>query len=73
MFDEKTTCGSNTSAKPTITSNSCVPKSITARKMFRPAASLIPTMFSATRKTITIVPPTMSHGFVFSGSQKIER
>ena len=41
--------------------------------MFSPAASLIPTMFSATRRTITIAPPMMSHGFVFSGSQKIER
>ena len=32
--------------------------------MFRLAASLIPTMFSATRTTITTAPPMMSHGFV---------
>jgi hypothetical protein len=41
--------------------------------MFRPAASLRPTMFSPTSRTITIVPPTMSHGFSLSGSQKTER
>jgi hypothetical protein len=50
-----------------------VPKSITARKMFNPAASLIPTTFNATRTTMTIAPPTMSHGFSRSGSQKIDR
>ena len=31
------------------------------------------TMFTATSRTITTAPPTMSHGFSFSGSQKIER
>ena len=46
------------------TSSSCVAKSTTARKMFSFAASLIPTMFSATRTTITAAPPMMSHGFV---------
>ena len=48
-------------------------KSTTASPMFSRAASWIPTMFSATRTTITIAPPTMSHGFSRSGSQKIER
>ena len=37
------------------------------------AASWTPTMLSATSTTITTAPPTMSHGFVLSGSQKIER
>ncbi len=37
------------------------------------AASWTPTMLRTTSTTITIAPPTMSHGFVFSGSQKIER
>jgi hypothetical protein len=72
-FAWKTMCGSKISAKPTSTSRSCVLKSITARKMFKLAASLMPTMFTATRTAMTIAPPMMSHGFVFSGSQKIER
>jgi hypothetical protein len=59
--------------KPMITSRSWVAKSITARKMFSPAASLMPTMFRRTRSTITVAPPTMSHGLSLSGSQKIER
>ena len=37
------------------------------------AASVTPTTLSATSTTITMVPPTMSHGFVRRGSQKIER
>ena len=37
------------------------------------ADSWIPMMLSATRITITTAPPTMSQGFCFSGSQKIER
>ena len=37
------------------------------------AASWMPTMLSATRTTTTAIPTTMSHGFCFSGSQKIER
>ena len=67
------TCGSKTIANPMITSTSWVAKSTTARKTFRPAASLIPTMLIATRIRITAAPPMMSHGFVFSGSQKIDR
>ena len=38
-----------------------------------PADSWMPTMFSATSTTITIAPPTMSHGFSRSGSEKTER
>ena len=65
--------GLKTSANPTITSRICVAKSTTASEMESFAASCTPTTFSATRTTITITPPTMSHGFVRSGSQKIER
>ena len=56
-----------------ITSRSCVAKSTTASEMFSPAASLIPMMFRATSRMITIAPPTTSHGLSFSGSQKIDR
>ena len=56
-----------------ITSRSCVAKSTTASEMFSPAASLIPTMFRATSRTITIAPPTTSHGLSLSGPQKIDR
>ena len=59
--------------KPSRTSRTCVEKSITARKTFSFADSWIPTMFRATRKTITTVPPITSQGFVLNGSQKIER
>src|SRR6266576_112882 len=72
-FAEKTVCGLKISANPTNTSRSCVAKSTTARKMFRFAASRMPTIFSNTSSVITIAPPTMSHGFVLRGSQKIER
>ena len=41
--------------------------------MFRLAASRMPTMFRSTSRTITTMPPMMSHGFVRSGSQKIDR
>src|ERR687884_85987 len=61
MFDQ-TTCGLKMSAKPITTSSS-----------FSDAASLIPTMLMPTRNAITIAPPTMSQGDVFSGSQKIDR
>ena len=37
------------------------------------AASCTPITLSVTSTTITAAPPTMSHGFVFKGSQKIER
>jgi hypothetical protein len=37
------------------------------------AASWTPTTLRATSTTMTITPPTMSQGFVRSGSQKIER
>ncbi len=73
MFAEKTMCGSKISANPMITSKSCVAKSMTASRMFRRAASLIPITLSRTRKTTTTTPPTMSHGFSRSGPQKIER
>ena len=66
-------CGLNTSTKPRATSSTCVAKSTTARKMLRLAASLTPTMFRPTSMTITTMPPMMSHGFVLSGAQKIER
>ena len=72
-FAEKTMWGWKISAKPISTSSSCVAKSITARKMFRRAASRIPTMFSSTSTVTTAMPPTMSHGFSRSGLQKIER
>ena len=56
-----------------ITSRSWVAKSTIAREMFSPAASLIPMMFRATSRMITIAPTTMSQGLSFSGSQKIDR
>ena len=65
--------GLNTSAKPSSTSSTCVAKSITASPIDSFAASVTPTMLSVTRRTITTAPPTMSHGFDLSGSQKIER
>ena len=65
--------GLSTSAKPTATSRICVAKSRTASVIYSLAASCTPTTFSATSTTITIAPPTMSHGFVRSGSQKTER
>src|SRR5437763_3642934 len=72
MFAERT-CGLKMSANPTATSRSWVAKSTTARKTLRLAASLIPTTFRTTRKTITIAPPITSQGVVRSGPQKIER
>ena len=72
MF-EASTCGLKISAKPSSTSRICVAKSISASPMLTRADSWIPTMFSVTRRTITIPPPTMSHGFSRSGPQKIER
>jgi len=65
--------GLNTSARPTITSKTWVARSTTASVTESLAASETPTTLSATRSTITIAPPTMSQGFVRSGSQKIER
>ena len=65
--------GLKISANPISTSRSCVAKSISARKMFSFADSWMPTTLRATRKTITRMPPMMSHGFSFSGSQKIDR
>ena len=65
--------GLKMSAKPMTTSRSCVPKSMRARKTFRPAASLIPTTFRATSRMITSEPPMTSQGFSRSGPQKIER
>ena len=67
------TSGLKTSAKPSTTSSTCVPKSITARPIESLAASVTPTTLSETSTTITTAPPTMSHGFDRSGSQKIER
>ena len=65
--------GLKTSTKPSSTSRIWVAKSITASPIESFAASVTPTTLSATRTTITTAPPTMSHGFVLSGSQKIER
>ena len=65
--------GLKTSTKPSATSSNWVAKSITASVIESLAASWIPTMLSTTSATITITPPTMSHGFSRSGSQKIER
>ena len=65
--------GLKTSTKPSATSSTCVAKSITARTIESLAASCTPTMLSTTSATMTTAPPTMSHGFEFSGSQKIER
>ena len=72
MFEVRT-CGLKTSTKPSPTSSTCVAKSITASVIESLAASCTPTVFSTTSTTITTAPPTMSHGFCFSGSQKIER
>ena len=65
--------GLNTSATPSTTSSTCVPRSMTARVTESFDASETPTMLSPTSTTITAAPTTMSHGFVLSGSQKIER
>ena len=59
--------------KPSATSRSCVAKSSTARKMFSFAASWMPTMLMPTSTQVSAIPTTMSHGFVRSGAQKIER
>ncbi len=67
------TSGLKTSTSPSATSSTCVAKSITASVIESRAASCTPTMLSTTRTTITTMPPTMSHGFSRSGSQKIER
>ena len=47
-------CGLKMRTKPSSTSRSCVAKSTTASKMFSLAASWMPTMLSATSRTITI-------------------
>ena len=65
--------GLKTSTKPSATSRTCVAKSITASTTDSRAASWTPTMLRPTSTTMTTTPPTMSHGFVLSGSQKIER
>ncbi len=46
---------------------------MTASTMFRRAASFTPTTFTPTSRAITAAPTITSHGFSFSGSQKIER
>ena len=48
-------------------------KSTTASTTLTRVASCTPTVFRTTRTTITMIPPTMSHGFCFSGSQKMDR
>ena len=48
-------------------------KSITASTIESFAASWTPTMFSVDEDDDHDAPPTMSQGFVFSGSQKTER
>ena len=55
------------------TSSTCVAKSMTREHDVELADSWMPTMFKATSRTITMPPPTMSHGFCRSGPQKIER
>ena len=70
---EVSVSGLKTRTKPSRTSSTCVAKSITASPIESFAASVTPTTLSATSTTITSAPPTMSHGFVLSGSQKIER
>ena len=64
---------SKTRKKPIPTSRAWVAKSTTARSTFRLAASLTPTMLIPTRRTTTIAPTTMSHGFSRSGSQNTDR
>ena len=65
--------GEKTSTIPTTTSTTWVRKSATARNTFRPADSLTPTTFSATRITTTAMPPKMSAGDSPSGSQNTPR
>src|SRR5574340_1356018 len=65
--------GLKTRKKPRITSTTWVAKSITASVIESLAASWTPTMLSATRTAMTTAPPTMSHGFVLSGSQNTDR
>ncbi len=72
MFEVRM-CELKISAKPRPTRSNCVAKSTTASRMFSAAASLIPTMLIPTRMMTTTIPPMMSHGFVRSGAQKIER
>ena len=67
------TCGWKIRKKPRLTSSSCVAKSTIASAMFSFAASWTPTMLRPTRSHVNAIPTTMSHGFVRSGSQKIER
>ncbi len=66
-------CGLKTRKKPRSTSKTCVAKSTAASATLIRADSWMPTMFSATRTTMTTAPPMMSHGFERSGSQKIDR
>jgi len=66
-------CGLKIRKKPSATSNNCVAKSITARTMLSRAASLTPTMLMPTSSHVSPTPTMMSHGFVFSGAQKIDR
>ena len=72
MFPDST-CGWKIRKNPSPTSSSCVAKSITARKMLSLAASWMPTMLRPTSSQVSVIPTMMSHGFVRSGSQKIER
>ena len=65
--------GEKISTKPSTTSSAWVAKSTIARTMLRRAASLTPTMLMATSSTMTTIPTITSHGFCFSGSQKIDR
>ena len=65
--------GEKIRTKPSSTSSACVAKSTTASTMLSLAASLTPTMFTATRSTITPQPTITSQGFCLSGVQKIDR
>ncbi len=61
--------GEKTRNSPISTSSNWVTKSMTASRMFTPADSLTPTMFTATRDRITKAPKMMSPGADRSGSQ----
>ena len=65
--------GERTRMHPTTTSTTWVTKSMTARKMFRPAASLTPTTLIAARSATITIPPITSPGEWRSGDQKTPR
>ena len=62
--------GERKTKRPTTASSTCVLRSRKARMMLRRAASLMPMMLIATRKTITRMPPMESAGHVLRTGQK---